>query len=341
MAGIDVFSGDAFNTFELTAALEATDYKPGFLGSLGIFEPVPVRTETVAVERRENTLSVVATSDRGAPLAQGSKGARTIRDFRTYRIAKGDRLNASEIQNIRAFGSDSELEQVQEEVMRRLIRVRDDVELTHEYHRLGALQGIVLDADGSPIINWYDEWGIAQPSEIDFDLDNANPASGALRKKCNQTIRAMAKASKGAWVDGMTQVYGLCGDNFYDDLVAHPEVRETYKGWAAAADLRPANPYEIFRFGSINWVNYRGTDDGSTVAVGTDKCHLFPVGARGVFQHAMSPGESFDWVNTPGQPFYALQVPDEKRNTFVDLEVYSYPLFICTRPGMLLRGKRT
>ena len=34
-------------------------------------------------------------------------------------------------------------------------------------------------------------------------------------------------------------------------------------------------------------------------------------------------------------------VPDEKRNAFVDVEVYSYPLYVCTTPGVLYRGKRT
>ena len=32
-------------------------------------------------------------------------------------------------------------------------------------------------------------------------------------------------------------------------------------------------------------------------------------------------------------------VPDDDRNMFVDIEAYSYPLFICTRPGMLQRAK--
>lgn len=55
----------------------------------------------------------------------------------------------------------------------------------------------------------------------------------------------------------------------------------------------------------------------------------------------MSPGEAFSMVNTPGQPFYAMVIPDDERDMYADVEVYSYPLFICQRPGMLLRAKRT
>jgi hypothetical protein len=65
--------------------------------------------------------------------------------------------------------------------------------------RLGAVQGIVLDANGSTVIrNWHTEFGISQATEIDFDLDNASPASGAVRKKCNDVMRAMKRAAEGA-----------------------------------------------------------------------------------------------------------------------------------------------
>lgn len=341
MASLDIFKSDAFGVVELTAALNKVPYTPNFLGNLGIFEPKPIRTLAVAIEKRDNVLALVPTSQRGAPLGQRTNEKRDIRDFRTVRVAKGDRLTSDELQSIRAFGSETELMQVQDETMRRMMSIRRDIDLTHENMRLGAIQGIVTDADGSTIRNWFTEWGIAQPSEIDFDLDNASPVSGAVRKLCNQVVRSTARAAKGAWVDGQSQVYGLCGDAFWDDLTAHKEVRETYLNQLAAAELRTGNAFGSFNYGGITFINYRGTDDGTTVAVGTDKVKFFPVGAPSVFQQAMSPGESFDWVNTLGQPFYALTIPDDDRKAFIDIEVYSYPLYICTRPEMLQRGKRT
>jgi len=45
-------------------------------------------------------------------------------------------------------------------------------------------------------------------------------------------------------------------------------------------------------------------------------------------------------VNTSGQDVYALIVIDKERQAWARPEVYSYPLFMCTRPGMLQRGKR-
>lgn len=333
MAGIDIFSGDAFSTFELTSALETVPFVPGALGALGLFEEKPVRTETVAVERRNNRLAIIQTTPRGAPLPQATKDHRDLRDFRTVRVAKGDRLSASELQGIRAFGSTSELQQVQEEVMRRMIKLRRDGDLTHENMRLGAVRGVVTDADGSVIRDWFQEWGITKPSVISFGL--ANEKAG-IRATCNKLARSVAKACGSAFTQ-QSKVGALVGDNFWDLLTTHPEVEKTYLNYQAAAELRGGTAWSRFEFGGISWENYRGTDDGE-VGISPNEVQFFPVNA-GAFEVARSPGESFDWVNTLGLPWYAIQVPDKDRNSFVDIELYSYPLYICTAPQALLRGK--
>lgn len=340
MATMDIFTSNAFSTFSLTNAINKVDYKPQRLGQLNIFAPMPVRTISIGIEAKDSVLSLIPTSERGAPLPQQNSEKRNIRDFRTRRIAKGDRLHAYEIQNVRAFGSETELMQVQAETAQRMQRLRNDVELTHENMRLGAVQGKFIDSDGSTILDWFTEFSIAPPAEIDFDLDNATPGSGAVRKLCNQVTRAMMRGAKGAWTP-QTQIIGMAGDNFWDDLTAHKEVRETYLNTAQAQDLRPGNAFETFRYGGITWENYRGTDDNATVAVGADKAIFFPVGATAVFEVAYSPAEFMPWVNTLGEETYAMMIPDRDRQAYIDIETYSYPLFICKRPQMLQKARRT
>ncbi|SFE88707.1 major capsid protein [Paracidovorax wautersii] len=335
MASMDIFNGSAFRATTLTTAINRRPFVPSFLGSLNIFTPKPVRTVTVALEQKNGKLSLIQTSERGAPLEQADSEKRDIRDFRTVRVAKGDTLHAYEIESIRDFGTESELMQVQKEVAARLARLDDDLQLTHENMMLGAIQGIVLDADGSVIRNWYNEFGIAQPAEIDFELDDA---ATDVRGKCQQVVRSMQRAAKGSWLPG-TQAQALAGDDFYDKLISHPHVRDTYLNQQAAAELREGRAFESFRFGGITFNNYRGTDDNTTVAIAPDKAKFYPVGGKDVFEVAQSPGETFDFVNTPGQRTYAMLVPDRDRNAWVKPEVYSYPLYICTTPGMLQRAK--
>ncbi len=346
MATMDVFKQKPFQMVELSAAVQRAPYNPGFVRSLGLFTPKRVRTTTVAIERKGGTLSLIQTSERGAPLAEGSREKRDIRDFRTLRIAKGTTMYAHELQNIRAFGSETELQQVMAEVGEIIAGptgLRASVEITHENMCLGALQGVVKDADGSTLFDWFTEFSIAQDAEIDFDLDNANPASGAVRKKCNQVVRQMMRAAEGAWVPNRTYVMGLCGDAFWDDLTAHSEVRQTWLNQVAAQELRNdvGNAFGSLRYGEITFVNYRGTDDGTTVGIATNECKFFPVNAPGVFETAYSPAEFLPFVNTPGQDVYAIIVEDRDRQAWVRPEVYSYPLCYVTRPKMLQRARRT
>jgi hypothetical protein len=337
MANMDIFNDRAFHMVDMTAAINKRPHLPTFLRSQNLFTPKPVRTASVSIERMNGKLSIIQTSERGAPPKVADADKRDIRDFRTVRLAKGDKLLASEVEGIRAFGSSSELQQVIEEVARRQTNLLRDLELTLERMRLGAVQGIVLDADNTVIRNWYTEWGITQPTEIDFELDDA---ATDVRAKCAAVVRAMARAAEGAWVDGITQAHCLAGDNFYDALIAHDTVRQTYLNWQAAAELRAGSAFESFRYGGITFHNYRGTDDGTTVGIPTDLAKFYPVGAIDVFPVAQSPAETFDFVNTPGQEYYAWIVRDKDRNAWVQPEVYSYPLHICTRPLMLQRAKK-
>lgn len=341
MLTMDVFKQDAFTATTLTAVVDKLGYTPGFLGSIaGLFQPVPIRTTAVFIEERANAPALIQTTPRGsAPKQRGGEKSK-VRAFETVRLAEASRITASELQGIRAFGSETELKQLQTEVARRQGLIRGDFELTKEYHRLAAIQGKALDADGSVIYDWATEFGQAIPTEIDFDLDNASPASGAVRKKCNQVKRSILANLKGLGGNGVG-IGAVVGDNFWDDLTSHPEVEKTFLATAQASDLRNGfgTAWSTFRYGDITWVNYRGSDD-SAVGVGTDKAKFFPVGA-GIFPYALSPGESFEFVNTPGQEVYSGIVTDKDRNSWADVELFSYPLYVCTMPSALHQGRRT
>lgn len=341
MANMDIFNNNAFSLMSLTDAIEKFPYQPVGIGALNIFESKPIRTTTVAFENRDNVLALIMTSERGAPPRENLPVRRTMRNFSTVRLAKEDTIYADEIFAIRAFGSETEVQQAQQEVMRRSAQIVRDMELTKENMRVGAVQGIVLDADGSTIVNWFTAWGITPPTEIDFDLDNAAPVAGVLRDKTTKLIRAVRKASKGAWTPN-TYVRAICGDNFFDALLQHSEIRNTFLTTPQAATLREGIPvWGVFEFGGVLWENYRGTDDGTTVGVATDKAKFFPVNAPGVFQVAWSPGEWYETVNTPGREEYVKLIPDRDRDAWVKVEHYSYPLYVCTRPEMLQTGRMT
>lgn len=342
MASLDVFHQDAFTSIQLTTAVDKFPFKPTGIGDLGVFEPDPIRTTALAVEQRQGKLVVVPFSERGEEGTQRQTEKREARYFKVPRIMHADTLYANEIQDIRAFGTESELMQVQAEVARRLngpTGLTSNIEYTWEYHRLAAVQGMLLDADGSVKYNWFDEFGITPAAEVPFDL--AAGEANTLRPLVNEIRRSMARKAQGAFLP-TTRVYALCGDEFYDELTNHPDVIRTYLNWSAAAELRDdsqGGAFEAFNFAGVTWSNYRGSDDNTTLKIADDKVKFFPVGAPGIFKVAYAPGESFEWVNTPGKPVYVIPIFDRDRNSWWKMEAYSYPLHICTRPEVLLTGR--
>ena len=233
MVALNVFRQDAFSTLELTTYVERLPFQPTGIGDLGIFNDNPIRTTALMVEQRQGKLVIIPTSARGAPATERTTEKRQARYFDVPRLRTGDTLYAHELQNIRAFGQQSELMQVQDEVTRRLAGptgLMKNIEYTMELHRLGAIQGVLLDSDGSVLYNWFNEFSVAQPTEIGFDLTRTLPANqvdGSLRIKCNGVVRQISRAAQGAFMPD-TAIYGACGDAFWDDLITHPDVLKTY-----------------------------------------------------------------------------------------------------------------
>ena len=141
----------------------------------------------------------------------------------------------------------------------------------------------------------------------------------------------------GGLATGAIAMRAECGSAFFADLVAHKEVRETYLNTAAAADLRSRIADEI-SFGGITFRRYRG---GAGFGVATDKAVFYPEAVDGLFEIYHAPADTFETVNTLGQPLYARMIPDRDRDEWVRLEIESNPLPICTRPQVLRSARRT
>lgn len=335
---LDIFKGDAFSTIELTSAIRDIEYIPQTLGSLNLFEPEPIRGYTVAVEKKADVISLIPISPLGAAPQQVERDPRTMRNLNTVALKQGFTIYAHELSGIREFGETSMLVQAQGEYAQRFAKLKNNLELTREHHRLGALQGKLLDADGTTVIyDYFAEMGYTEAAAVTFDLTTQTTD---LRKLCNDLVRDIKRSSKGAMGPG-SSVHALVGDAFYDAFIEHAKVVRAFEGWSAATSLLQGNAFKAFTFGGITWHNYRGTDDNSTVAIHVDQAKFFPVGGNGVFKEVMSPAEFDPWVNTLGERDYAMSIHDKDRGAWNKGELYSYPLFMCARPNVLRKGVRT
>jgi hypothetical protein len=338
MPALDIFSGSAFSMVALTDAINQMPFVPGRIGQLGLFREQGVSTTSVMIEEREGNLTLVETTSRGAPAVQHVANKRKARSLSVPHVALEDTILADEVQNVRAFGSENMLEGVQNVVNQRLSEMASKIDATLEHLRIGAIKGQILDADGSAVIyDLFTEFGVTAYTEVDFDLDNASPAPGAVKKKCHDIRR---KIEDELGVVPYDHIHAMCGPDFFDDLITHPEVEKAYERWLDGAFLRQGQARGSFEYAGILFEEYRGKV-GSVDFTDAAKAYFFPVGVPGLFRQYNAPADFVETANTIGLPRYAKQAVDQQFARWVMLHVQSNPLPICTRPRVLLKGKRT
>lgn len=338
MSMMDIFNNNAFGVVSLTDAINKPIFAPGRLGQMGVFNERGVSTTTVVLEEKDGTIVLIAPTPRGAPGVTLPKNKATARALIVPHFEINDAIYADEVQGVRAWGTDSQLETVENMISQRIAIHKPSHEVTLEYQRIGAVIGLITYADGSTT-DLFQTFGITQDAEINFDLANATPANGAIRKAAASVIREISVNLGGVPFSGL---HALCGDAFFDALLASVEVTKTFLNNPMAAELRRSYisngmSYGSFDFGGITWENYRGVIGGVNF-INTNKCHIFPTGVPNLFRTYFAPADYVETVNTVGQRLYMKQWRMEN-DKGVNLDSQMNALSICTRPKALIKGR--
>ncbi len=346
----DIFNDDAFGLISLTDAINKIDHVPGRAGELCFAgNGQGVNTTEISLEMKDTVLSIIPTSPRGAPAQVETRDKRQAIKLTVPHIQLEDVIQPASIQNVRAFGG-VDLQSVQGVVNEQMVKMASRFELTLEHMRLGALKGLITDADGSTILDLYAAFGGSEPTPIDFDFSGTASDAIALRVQCQNVTRQMYRAAKSI-LPSTAKVWALCGDDFFDALVSSPDVKDTFQGWQAAQSMLANDATAApFMFGGIAWENYRGTDgvDGDETSEGdligevgipSGEARLFLVGVPGLYTEKFAPADFIETANQIGLPRYAKLVIDPELGRWAKLHVQSNPLPICTRPQTLLRAR--
>src|SRR6185295_215176 len=96
---------------------------------------------------------------------------RTMRTFRCFHLQRESKVVADEIQGVRAFGQENVAQTIEAIANERLQELRDAFEVTLEYHRVKAIQGLLLDADGTTLYNLFTEFNVSQQT-ADIELSD-------------------------------------------------------------------------------------------------------------------------------------------------------------------------
>lgn len=323
---LDIFKSDAFAMTRLVAAINKIPYVPTRIGNMGLFAEEGINTLSAAIEMQDGVLTLVSTASRGSSGPAKNLQRRTVRDFRTVHLPQRVAVMADEVQGLRAFGSETEEEVAMNYLTKKMAVARRDLDITHEWQRMGCLKGQVLDADASTVLyNYFTEFGVSQSTQ---SWALTTPTTKVLQLTI--ALKRLIEGKLGGVMNSGVRV--LCSSEFFDAFTSHAAVIEAYK-YQQSNFLRTDNR-DGFEFGGVVWEEYRGAV-GATRFIAANKAYAIPLGVPDLFKTLYSPAPYMETVNTTGLPFYAKQERLDF-DTGLDVQVQSNPLHICTRPDAIV-----
>lgn len=322
---LNIFANDAFNMMSLTTAINKIPYAPTRLGRLNLFTPVPIPTTKVAIEMQDGKLTFVPSAARGAPGPAKNVERRNLRDFTTVHLPQRVSVMADEVMGLRDMGEEQNLLTAQDLLGQKQAVARRDLDLTHEWQRMGAIKGKVLDADGQTVLNdYFADFGVTQTTHT-MELSNTSykvqQGIVSLKRKAEDKLGGLMPSG---WLV-------LASATFMDALTGHPAVEEAFK-YQESQQLR-GDYRDLFNFGKLDWEEYRGM--ATTAFIPANKAYLIPLGVPDLFQTYFAPAPYMETVGTMGLPFY-MKAKNLDYDTGIEWQVQSNPLHICTRPEAIV-----
>lgn len=238
-----------------TAAIERIPFKPGLIGSLGLYRTDVVRTDVVSFDVKANSLHIL--DDHLRNVAQKNSTEDDSYDLHTiaiphYPIVKT--IGREKLAGVRAFGSESE--QIVASAVAGELERQADLHDTHEEYLKAqmTLNGVVVTAHYGTI-SMAAEFGVTRPTQ-------AFATATALA----DIQAAQAKSKAGLQTGGRIAGYVLfASPKLFASIIASPAVATAYQfSQASGNPLRNelgsvANGYTMFRFGNVDVVLYDDT----------------------------------------------------------------------------------
>lgn len=277
------------------------------------------------IEREGEVISFLPTAARGGVAQPHRSGPRAGVEVSTVHIPTRGSALADEVQDMRAFGKTTS-DTPDALRVKKLTEMRKNIEQTLAGHRVGAIKGLVLDADGSVILDMFALWGVAQ-QVVSFALDVSG--TNILTK----VIDSERKSEDALGGNTPTEFVALASPSFMDGLRSHADYERRLQYAAPSAlmaDFRTG-----IAIGNTTFVEMRAPA-GSPIAIEDNTAYLVPRGVEGLLIARFAPGDYVDSVNTVGQPIYARSEPMPMGKGYT-LEAQSNPFHLVTRPRAIVK----
>lgn len=307
---------DYFTREQLVGSLANSQFVPGLVGSLGLFNTLRLSGTTLAIEALpDNDVSETTAVPRGTPGKPLELEKRSVETFAVSTYAWQAAVLADEVLNLRVAGTSGAAEVFTQRRDEMVAKLRRQADFQLEYLRVATIN--------SP----DNAFGSAPSAEaIAFGV-----ADSALRSAIFEKITLPMESALGGIP--YTGLVALCEDTFWKALIDSKTIRETYLNQVAAAELRNA-PADSFDFSGVRWMRHRA---GGNIAISTGTAKIVPTGVDSLFVQAFAPNDTLSSVGAGalGEAYYLDSYPLDDDKGF-RMTLQTHPVMVCTRPEAVL-----
>lgn len=317
----------------MTEAINKLPTTPTIIRDLGLFKPEYLSTTYVDISVKHGKTTLIEAVPRGTPGKPVNERYDDSQPFKILHLPKDDAVRADDVQNVRVFGSDNKAEAVATKVNDKLTSMKSDMEYTREHLMLGALQGKLIDKDGTTVlVDIYKRFGLTRKS-FNWALSSAATEVG---KDIDTAKRYLSTKRGGEAVSGW---YVLASPEFMDALIYHKSIKELYARYQDGEVYRTGATEIGFKHKNIEFITYDHVFE-SGLQIPTGEAIILPKGTRQSFKEYFAPADMNTTVNTIAKPYYASR-ERLKHDKGWSLHTQTNPLPLLLRPDLVATLKMT
>lgn len=324
-----------FTDAQLTDRVNRLPRMWGRITQQGLFRFRAVATTMIRIQQRGGKLRILSAEERGVRGGQltQTRAEEKILSIPHFPFDAG--IGPEDIQDRIAWtpGTGMTAESLANLTQEKLAAIRRHFDITGEYLRMSALQGVLRDGSDEAGFDFFTFFGINQKM-VDFDLGTAGTK---VLEKCREVI---AHVQDNILDDAYSGITAEVSEEFFDALIVHPSVEKYYIQHTAALTLPDASVDRQFRFGGILFREYRASaPDASGVTrrfIAANDGIAYPIGTSQTFAGVYGPAHALSQVNRPGQEIY-ITTELRRHEGGVDMQAQANMLPYCVRPEVLVR----
>ncbi len=316
---------DMFSVATLTDAINKLPQIPTKIGDSNLFREEGINTQYAAIDEYQGRVSLIQSQPRNADPVPVKRDGRKTHTLRAVHLPASAVIEPDELDSIRPFGAVTIEMGVAKLLNNRQMSMKNRLIVTREWHRMGALRGQVLDADGTVLLDLFQEWGVTKATQV----MNLNVATTDVRANIMAARRPAELKLGGVMVQGWR---AYCSPSFMDAFVGHASVQKAFANWSGAQEALGGDVRRGFTWGGVEWIEYNAIV-GTTKFVPDGLAILFPV--ADIYRLYNAPANYMETVGSMGLPFYAKAMLRDFDKGY-NLEAQSNPLALAEYPETLI-----